>query len=68
MNVFAWVRILGHSFISKQIKSTLDHHLSASGRAALGANLAAVGTALAATPPNDQAAADALADVLLAIH
>jgi hypothetical protein len=68
VNIFALLRIFGKSFISKEIKSTLDHHLSVAGAAQLAANLQAAGTALASTPPNNQAAADALADVVLSIH
>jgi len=68
VNIFALLRIFGKDFVSKEIKSTLDHHLSAAGATQLAASLQAAGTALSATPPNNQAAADALADVVLSIH
>jgi hypothetical protein len=66
MNVFAFLKLLGKSWVSHQIKSSLDHHLSVTGAAALVANLNTAGTALAAK--DNAACADALADVILAIH
>ena len=66
MNIFAFLRILGKSFVAHEIKVTLDHHLSAAGAAQLAANLDAASAGLKAN--DHQAAADAFADAVLSIH
>ena len=66
MNFFALLRLFGKNFVSHEIKHTLDHHLSQAGGAQLAANLDAAAAGLKSG--DHQAAADALADVVLAIH
>ena len=66
MNIFALLRLFGKSFVAAEIKSALDHHFSAAGKANLASNLEDAAKALAAG--DDAAAASALADVVLSIH
>ena len=66
MRLFALLRALGRPFVSHTIKSTLEHHISMTGRMTLIENLGLAVEGLKAG--DDQAAADALADVVLAIH
>ena len=66
MNVFALLRLLGEHYLSGVIKSGLDHHFSADGLTQLATNLDAASTALKAG--DHQAAADALATVVVSIH
>lgn len=65
-SIFAWLRIFGKQFVSREIKNTLDHHLSTAGAAQLAANLDAAAAGL--KQGDHQAAADAIADIVLTIH
>lgn len=66
MNVFTLLRLLGEPYAAHLIKSALDHHFSAAGLAQFAANLDAASAALKSG--NHQAAADALATVVVSIH
>lgn len=66
MNIFALLRVFGQPFLTTEIKSSLDHHLSAAGAAQLSANLEAASAGLKSG--DHEAAAAALAAVVLSIH
>ncbi len=66
MNIFVWVKMLGHGFISSQVLHALNHNLSAQGKLNLAASLTTAATDLSAG--NSAGAADAITDVLLSIH
>lgn len=68
MNIFSFLKLLGHGFISSQVKHALDHNLSAVGKAKLATSLLGAGQALTANPPDTETAAGDITDVLFSIH
>lgn len=66
MNIFALLRVFGEGYLAGVIKTALDKHFSADGLTQFAAELDAASTALKAG--DHQAAANALATVVVSIH
>lgn len=66
MSIFTVLKWFGRSWVSRQIKSGLDHKLSPTGRQTNGAALIAAGTALKAG--DTKTAADTITDILFSIR